>query len=215
MHADTVEARGHIGLGPLLEDMQAGRLASVLHRRRLGRAQQVGDQVQLLNGCGRLEEYASVEQLGKDAPHRPHVDRLGIVARAHQQLRGPIVLGDHLLGHVAIAIRLLHPGETEITNLLLGGRERANICLHCWTKRVTTITTLGTWSSYLKMAVAVHQQIPRLDITMQNFRRMYVLEATKDLVQEHLDMVRGQGLRRDDNLVQVALHQLGDYIAKH
>lgn len=35
-----------------------------------------------------------------------------------------------------------------------------------------------------------------------------VLHTSEDLVEEHFDMIRGQVLGRDDDLVEVALHQL-------
>lgn len=39
---------------------------------------------------------------------------------------------------------------------------------------------------------------------------MKVLQTSENLVQKDLYVVRRQRLRRDDNLVQVTLHQLGD-----
>lgn len=45
---------------------------------------------------------------------------------------------------------------------------------------------------------------------MQYPRRVKVLQTSENLVQKDLYVVRRQRLRRDDNLVQVTLHQLGD-----
>ena len=39
---------------------------------------------------------------------------------AHQNLRRPVVLRHHLLGHVARRVGLLHPGQPEVTNLTDG-----------------------------------------------------------------------------------------------
>ena len=41
---------------------------------------------------------------------------------------------------------------------------------------------------------------------------MKVLDSSEYLVEEHLDVVRGELLGGHDDLVQVALHQLGDEV---
>ena len=41
---------------------------------------------------------------------------------------------------------------------------------------------------------------------------MKVSDSAKDLVQEDLDVVGGEVLRRHDDLVQVRLHQLRDHV---
>lgn len=71
----------------------------------------------LLDGALRLEKNAPAEQFTEDAPDAPDVDGRRVVARAHQYLRCPVVLGDHLLGHVARPVRLLHSRQAKITNL--------------------------------------------------------------------------------------------------
>jgi len=48
---------------------------------------------------------------------------------------------------------------------------------------------------------------------MQDAGRMQILEAAQDLVEEHLDVVGGQVLRRYDYLVQIRLQQLRYHIA--
>ena len=52
---------------------------------------------------------------------------------------------------------------------------------------------------------------------MHDFGRVEVLDPAKDLVEEHLDVVGAEELRTDDDLVKVALHQLGyevDFLKK-
>ena len=41
---------------------------------------------------------------------------------------------------------------------------------------------------------------------------MEVLDSPEDLVQEDFDVVRGEVLGRDDDLVQIALHQFRDHV---
>ena len=38
--------------------------------------------------------------------------------------------------------------------------------------------------------------------------------TSKDLIEEHFNMVGGQVLGRDDDLVEVALHQLGNDVSE-
>lgn len=50
-------------------------------------------------------------------------------------------------------------------------------------------------TTYLQYTVAVHQQIARFDVPVENTRRVEILETAQDLVQEHFDMVRREVLR--------------------
>jgi len=52
---------------------------------------------------------------------------------------------------------------------------------------------------------------------MDDSATVKVLDTPEDLVEEHLDVVRGQVLGRHDDLVEVTLHQLGyevDFLKK-
>ena len=55
-----------------------------------------------------LEQYPPAEQLPEDAADGPDVDGVGVVLGAEEDLRRPVVLGHHLLGHVHPPVRLLH-----------------------------------------------------------------------------------------------------------
>ena len=55
-----------------------------------------------------LEQYPPAEQLPEDAADGPDVDGVGVVLGAEEDLWRPVVLGDHLLGHVHPPVRLLH-----------------------------------------------------------------------------------------------------------
>lgn len=48
---------------------------------------------------------------------------------------------------------------------------------------------------------------------MQYPRRMQILEPAQNLVHKHLDVIGGERLVRDDDLVQVALEQLGYHVS--
>ena len=60
-----------------------------------------------------LEEDASAEELSEDASDGPHVDGVGVVLGAHEDLGRAVVLRHHLLRHVLRAVLLLHPAIKE------------------------------------------------------------------------------------------------------
>ena len=64
----------------------------------------------------------------------------------------------------------------------------------------------------LEDAVGVDEEVAGLDITVHDFGRVEVLDPAQQLVEEHLDVVGREVLRRDDDLVQVRLHQLRDHV---
>lgn len=102
--------------GSLLH-VQLGSFARVLHVLWRRCAQQISDQLQLSQGRESLEEDAAGEEFGKDASHGPNVNGVRVMTTAHQQFRGPIVLGHDFLRHGTPAVRLLDAGQSKITDL--------------------------------------------------------------------------------------------------
>lgn len=194
VRAERVQRRHGRRLRGPAQHVRAGALARVPHVLQRRGAQQLGDQLQLLDGALRLEEDAPAEQLAEYAAHGPDVHRRRVVARAHQDLRAAVVLGDHLLRHVLRLVGLLHAGQPEVANLQR--RERTV------TREPNSSVAAGT---YLQHAIAVHEQIARLDVPVQYPRRVQILESSQNLVQEHFYVIGRQMLRRHDNLVQVWL----------
>ena len=47
---------------------------------------------------------------------------------------------------------------------------------------------------------------------MDDFGRVQVLDTPENLIQKDLDVVLGQVLRRNDDLVQIGLHELCDHV---
>ena len=68
-----------------------------------------------LKSC--LEEDAAAEELSEDAADGPHVDGVGVVLGAHEDLGRAVVLRHHLLRHGFVGVCLLHSGQSEITYL--------------------------------------------------------------------------------------------------
>ena len=61
-------------------------------------------------------------------------------------------------------------------------------------------------------AVGIDQKISRLDVSVNDFSWMKILDSAKKLIQEDLDVIGGEVLRRNDDLVQVGLHQFCDHV---
>lgn len=51
------------------------------------------------------------------------------------------------------------------------------------------------------------------EVTMQNSCGVDVAEASEDLIEEELHVLVAKRLRREDDLVQVRVHELGDNVA--
>ena len=66
-----------------------------------------------------LEQYPAPEQLPEDAAHWPDVDAVGVMLGAQENLRGSVVLSDHLLGHVSVPVTLLHSEAKQYEYLLM------------------------------------------------------------------------------------------------
>lgn len=83
-----------------------------------------------------LEEDPSAEELGEDAAYRPHVHGRGVVLAPYQDLRGAVVLGHDLLGHVFAGVGLLNSGQTKVTHLQ-AEQKMSCLCFHqCYRIRV-------------------------------------------------------------------------------
>ena len=67
-----------------------------------------------------LEENPPAEQLSEYAADGPHIHGGVVVSGAHQDLGRPVVLGDHLLRHVAATVRLLHARQAKVADLWTG-----------------------------------------------------------------------------------------------
>ena len=140
--AEGVEGGGRRRLGAAAQHVALGRVARVAHVGQAGSAQQVGDQLQLLDRTLSLQErkreggiqarsafrlitlyptclkeYPPAQEFAEDAPDRPDVHRVGVMPRAHQDLRCPVVLRHHFLSHVLAFVVLLHPGNKKTNRL--------------------------------------------------------------------------------------------------
>mmetsp|Transcript_31551 Transcript_31551/g.50744 ORF Transcript_31551/g.50744 Transcript_31551/m.50744 type:complete len:349 (+) Transcript_31551:174-1220(+) len=64
----------------------------------------------------------------------------------------------------------------------------------------------------LQVAVAVHQQVPRLEISMNNSRCVDEFQPTQDLVNKKLGVLLRERLRALQDRSQVGFHELGDHV---
>lgn len=68
-------------------------------------------------------------------------------------------------------------------------------------------TTRETKVTNLKFTIRIDQQVTGLQVTVQDVRRMDVLQTAEDLVDERLKMRIGQGLSGTNDSGQITLHQ--------
>ena len=64
----------------------------------------------------------------------------------------------------------------------------------------------------LQVAVLVDEQVGGLEVAVEHVARVDVLEAAEELVEEVLDVLVGERLRRADHLVQVGVHQVRHHV---
>lgn len=123
------------------------------------------------------EDLVKVE-LGEDAPNRPQVDLLVVVFGPvpEDQLRGPEPPRDHIGREIVVGI----------DPLVLDRRE-------------PEIT-------YAQLAFLVHEKVLRLDVSVNDARRVRVVEPSQQLIHEELLVVARDGGVQPDHIVQVGVH---------
>lgn len=99
------------------------------------------------------EDGFAVDHLAENAAHRPHIYGLGVLCGAQENFRGPIPAGGHVLRQNSVVLRLILQNRS---------REAEVRDLH--------------------VAVGVEEDVGRLQVAMDDFRRMDVLQGLEDLV---------------------------------
>ena len=137
------------------------------------------DELELVEVVLPREEVPAGEHLREDAPHGPDVDGEGVLVHREHQLRGAVPAGRHVLGH-------------ERGVVLGGGREPAG----------------HPEVADLEFAVAVDQEVARLEVPVEYAGGVDVLQPPEYLVEKILDVLVAEGLHRVDDVVEVALHEV-------
>jgi hypothetical protein len=113
VHAGEGGARGvRKGL-----DVLAG--LRVVDEREVGLAhgaEDVDDELELVQALGSWEDRLAAKQLREYAPHRPDVNGRAVVVAAEQQLGCPVPAGHHVLRH-ELALGVVRAGEPEVAYL--------------------------------------------------------------------------------------------------
>eukprot|EP00955_Chlamydomonas_euryale_P068891 360262-Chlamydomonas_euryale.AAC.9 len=154
---------------------EAARLVVTDLEQHVGRrrAQQVGDELQLVHDVLAREERLAEQHLGKDTPDAPDVDRRGVLGvERPAQLWRPV------------------PPRRNVVCPEHGRR----LVAHCGAREAKVAD--------LELAVRVGQDVLRLQVTVEDFGRVYVLEAAQHLVEEELVVLRGQVVVRLDHLTR-------------
>ena len=123
------------------------------------------------------------EHLCEYATHGPYVYGERVLVHGEHQLGGAVPARRHVLGH-------------ERGVVLGRGRESAG----------------HPEVADLELAVAVDEEVARLEVAVEDASRVDVLESPQDLVQEVLGVFIAEGLHGVYDVVKVALHQVQNYV---
>mmetsp|Transcript_19941 Transcript_19941/g.23119 ORF Transcript_19941/g.23119 Transcript_19941/m.23119 type:complete len:251 (-) Transcript_19941:7-759(-) len=164
----------------LLENLGHPAVVERLEERGLGLTEAVDDELELVLGVVAGQEGPPQQQLREYAADGPHVHGRSVVLGAAQQFGGPVPPRRDVVRHGA---RLRDLGD-------LGPRQSE--------------------VADFEVAVAVHEQVARLEIAVEDARRVHVFHASQDLVDEELDVVHAQLVVRLDNGSEVGLHDFED-----
>jgi len=126
---------------------------------------------------GRQKGFAG-DEFSQDAPHRPDVDFACILLLRQNDFRSSIPTSRDVVCHLS---RL--------------------------SKQVRDVRSGQAEVAYFQVTITVDQQVARLEISVKNARRVEVLKATQDLVEEELDVLFRQGLVGFNYLGEVSFHE--------
>eukprot|EP00906_Rhabdomonas_costata_P020252 RCo029434 len=147
---------------------------------RGGAASDGDDPLQLVHRGGPREHRLARQKLPKDASHGPHVDALGVLRAAQEDLRGTVPPGgDVVRQHGLHGLLALQAGN---------GAGQPKV-------------------AQLHVALAVQQHVAGLEIAVQQLRAVEVLHGLQQLVDQELLVDVLQDVR-PDHRVQIRLHVL-------
>mmetsp|Transcript_52402 Transcript_52402/g.162021 ORF Transcript_52402/g.162021 Transcript_52402/m.162021 type:complete len:362 (-) Transcript_52402:63-1148(-) len=146
-------------------------------------AQEGDDELQLMLRVVAREKRLPPQHLRKDAADGPDVDGSGVVDPGAEDLRCPVPARADVLRHGARLELLVRKA-------------------HARKPKVTDF----------EVAICVNKQVPGLEVAVDHLRRVHVLHAAEDLVEEELAVVIRKGLRALQDGSEVRLHELGDHV---
>ena len=110
-------------------------------------ARYLHDAVELVQGGGAREDGFTEQELRQDAAQTPHVHALGVVVRAEQNLRRSVPPRCDVVSQERLLVR---PSVKRASQAEIG---------------------------HLDMALGVEEQVTRLEIPVQQIRRVHILET--------------------------------------
>jgi len=116
----------------------------------------VQDLVELVNVISALEDWLSEEELCENAPHRPNVDGGRVVGETQHNFWRSIPSSGNIFSHEALVGTSLGVGTSP------GG-----------------VASGETEVADFELAVGINQEVTRLEITMDDVRRMNVLRPQR------------------------------------
>mmetsp|Transcript_60826 Transcript_60826/g.139060 ORF Transcript_60826/g.139060 Transcript_60826/m.139060 type:complete len:265 (-) Transcript_60826:395-1189(-) len=132
-----------------------------------------------------LDVLVQVQQLREDAPDRPVVDRLCVVAASEDHLRGTVPAGDDVLGHVAL--EGWRRGVRRAHNLLV----LHVVPHHPHGDVVVEDARQAEVGDLHHQRVRVDQDVRRLKVAMDDAGAVHELYPLAELEHDSLDLVFG------------------------
>ena len=111
----SIESRDRSPLKGPPHDVSFCSFARILHVFRGRSPKEISDEFQLHDWCLSLKQDPSAQEFGKNASHRPNINRRGVMFGSHQKLRCPVILSDYFLSHASRS-RLFNSSQTKITD---------------------------------------------------------------------------------------------------
>mmetsp|Transcript_71437 Transcript_71437/g.159958 ORF Transcript_71437/g.159958 Transcript_71437/m.159958 type:complete len:201 (+) Transcript_71437:377-979(+) len=152
-------------LGERLDELPTLLVRDLHELDRIRGAQETYDKVELVLRVVAREERSPHLHLGEDAADRPDVDGPGVVRPRAEDLRCPVPSGADVLGHGAHPV-LVREADTRQAEV-----------------------------AYLEVTIAVHEEVPGLQVSVDDQGRVHILHAAKELIEEKLAVVVREDLR--------------------
>lgn len=154
-----------LALGQLEHELFVFLVLDLVDQLGRGTAEELGDHSELLFLRARGQEGLPDDELGEDAADGPDVDGAGVLPPREDHLWRSVPSGGDVVG------------ERSLVGLQLGD-----------------VGSCEAEVANLEIAVGVHEQVPGLEVSVIDSSGVDVLESSKDLVKEKLNMVIGEGL---------------------
>ena len=159
------------------------------------------------------EERAAAEDLSKNAAGGPYVNFVGVFGAGEEEFRGSVPARHHVFGQLFLAslrtsmyckYMSVRDGERESKGFdsWVPPQLEASTYLECAESKIAN----------LNVAFGRHEHVAGLEVSVEDPGGVNVLERTQNLIHDVSGLLGGDVLRGLQNLMQVRLHEIVDYV---